>query len=81
MDFFFVKTVAKSGNYKIFTRLETTNRPVSNTQRRTSQIFSPMDPKYLNWPFRSVKKLNWNSTGRARGKRKKMESLATGIGN
>ena len=74
-----MKTVDKSGNYKIFKRLETTDRSISKTQGRRSQILCVRDPKYLNWPLPSLIKSECAEYGldRAKSKRKKMKALAT----
>ena len=75
-----MKTVAKRRNYKIFTRLETTDRSISNKQGRTSQILCARDPKYLNWPLPSLRKSEFADYefDRTKGKRKNVKALATG---
>ena len=80
MEGLFAKTVAKRGNYKIFTRLETTDRSLSYKQGRTSQILCARDPKYVKWPLPRLRKaeLVEYEFDRAKGKRKKMKALATG---
>jgi DNA primase len=79
MEGLFVKTVAKGGNYKLFKRLEITDRSISKTQGRSSQFLCVRDPKYLNWPLPSLIKSECAEyeLDRARGKRKKMKALVT----
>jgi len=80
MEGLFVQTVTKSGNYKIFLRLEATDLLISNKQGRSSQILCARDPKYLNWPLPNLRKSEFAEyeLDRTKGKRKKMKALVTG---